>query len=396
MKFQKLELYDTDISFLFQRMKEDTIFVSDWENGIKELNIGKEAVLEVSSDNTLYNKYIYSRDLTELKGLICNYIKCNSNSSIHESNLMISSNASISGLLTAIYCQKNIAKKKILIIGPIYFTYIHLFLDLGFEVYNLSLDIFSNELIEFDELNRLLLEHKIGALLIINPLYRTGVSFKLDVIEKICFLSSKIDCFTIIDEAYGNFQWENKTNFCCNIPLINLALKYQNVILFDSLAKRVFANGMKSSIIYGDEKVISFLEKESVIYTGSLSYIQVSFLKYLFTSGQAKVKSIMLQSTKIARENYNFYLDIVKKWKKMKISSVNSGYFALIGIPTDKFNDTDEEKIAIELIETYNLMIVPYSRYNYCDKGYLYFSINLLMDREKIIKTLQICGEHFC
>lgn len=80
----------------------------------------------------------------------------------------------------------------------------------------------------------------------------------------------------------------------------------------------------------------------------------------------------------------------------MKITTVNSGYFALIGIPTRKFAHMDEENIAIELIEKYGLMIVPYSRYHYWDKDYLYFSINLLMDRKKIEKALTVCGENFC
>lgn len=396
MIIQKVEMYDTDIGFLFQRMKDDTIFVSDWENGIEELNIGEAAAMEVAEDNKLYDKYIYSRDLGELKTIICDYVKRNSISCIKEENIMISSNASISGLLAAIHCKKNLKKKNVLIIGPIYFTYLHLFMDFGIEIYNLKLDIFKNEALNIEKLGDLILKYDIGSVLIINPLYRTGVAFEPKEMDAICKKSYELGCFTIIDEAYGNFLWKGEEDYCCNIPMINIVLKYDNVILFDSLAKRVFANGMKSSIIYGDKKIISFLEKETVIYTGSLSYIQVSFLKYLFTTGEKKVKAIMSKSKEIVKENCRFYQGLTEKWDDMKITTVNSGYFALIGIPTRKFAHMDEENIAIELIEKYGLMIVPYSRYHYWDKDYLYFSINLLMDRKKIEKALTVCGENFC
>lgn len=392
----KVEMYDTDIGFLFSRMNSDTIFVSDWENGCDKLNVDIEEVLNVVQEESLYNKYIYSRDLRELKGTVCNYIRGVAGTDIDESNVMISSNASISGLLTAIYAKKNVNKKKILIVGPIYFTYVHMFLEFGFEIYNYKVDIFSGKDIDVEYIMDFSEKEGIGLVLVINPLYRTGIAVQNDILDDLCYKAKEINCFVVVDEAYGNFGWNNKEGTCCNVSLVDIILKHENSILFDSLAKRVFANGMKSSLIFGNKEIISALEKDSVIYVGSLSCIQTSFLKYMYTDGRSSLKRIMNSSLEVAQSNFCFYKKFICTWKRMLISNVNSGYFALIGIPKDKFEYQEEEQIAIELIETHNLLVIPYSRYNYFDDDYMFFSINLLMDRDVVSKALTIIGENFC
>lgn len=388
MKVEKVEKYDTDISFLFSRKKEKTIFVSDWENATEELFLNENVLDDISRDHSLCNQYIYSRDLFQLKERICSYINKAGTEKIQKENIMISSTATISGMLVAKFLKKRNVKK-VLILGPIYFTYVHLFYENGIQLFNLQFDLFEEIQLSEEVFKKIIKDNEIDACLIISPLYRTGVELPTETINMICEVMEYRKRYTIIDEAYGNFSWNRDKNYLCNIELINTIIKYSYAIMFDSIAKRVFANGMKTSIIYSkDTEIIKEIEKDSVIWVGSLSYIQVNFLNYVFSIGEKEIINIMDRSRDIVKNNYQYYKQLLKENENMRVVEGNSSYFSLISIAKDKLKDKTEEKIAIELIEKYDVMLVPYSRYNYTNEDYLYFSINLLMKREDVEKSL--------
>ena len=301
MIVELVQKYDTDISFLFSRKREDTVFISDWENSTENLFLSEKTLAEIASNHALCNKYIYSRDLCDLKETICSYINEAEGIKVSSKNIMITSNATISGMLVSKFLKRK-GVKRVLIIGPIYFTYIHVFYDDGIVPYNLKFDMFKPFELQEEEFKKIIEENSIDACLIISPLYRTGVELTDQRLEMICRIMESRRGYIIIDEAYGNFSWEKGKSTLCNIALINRIIKYPHAVMFDSIAKRVFANGMKSSIIYArDENIIKEIEKDSVIWAGSLSYIQVNFLQYVFNEGKEQILDIMNQSSEVVR-----------------------------------------------------------------------------------------------
>lgn len=393
MKIEKVKKYDTDIGFLFSRKTDKTIFVSDWENASEDLFLSEDALDDIARDHSLCNRYIYSRDLVQLKENICNYISESGTEKIQKENIMISSTATISGMLISKFIKKKNVKN-VLVIGPIYFTYIHLFYENEIQLYNLQIDLFDEIQLPEDVIREMIEEKEIDACLIISPLYRTGIELSIEVIDMICKIMEQKGGYVIIDEAYGNFPWNRKRNYLCNVGLINTIIKYPHAIMFDSIAKRVFANGMKSSIIYSqNEEIIKEIEKDSVIWVGSFSNIQINFLQWIFSTGKNNVIDIMDRSSVVVKSNYQYYKQILEMDSNLQIVEANSSYFALVSMDRSKFRNKTEEEIVIELIEKYNVMMVPYSRYNYTNDNYLYFSINLLMKREDVEKALRMISK---
>lgn len=153
------------------------------------------------------------------------------------------------------------------------------------------------------------------------------------------------------------------------------------------MSKRVFLNGIKSSIAGASADLIRKMELKSVHLAGSLSYVQVEMLKELYSGeNTAFIERIIEKNIEYFRQNFEL-LKTLCRGTPVRIMPCAEGYFCLAEIPNPSGEDSME--MAVRIIKRSNVMTIPHDRYLYFTPQKYTFRINLSVQKEKLLAGMR-------
>lgn len=381
-----VESYSTDIKDILELLNNDSIFISNWDKDYNILNFDTNIIEKSVHQRSHQNTYIMSKNMCEVKEKIINFFSKN-NIKLCPNNFTIVSNGTCAATISILNLfQKQVSK--FLCIGPIYFTYVQLLNILKKQLFYWDIDLFEKPSVDLYNLERELLSNDIKCIILIQPFLGSGVDFELSYIKKILSLCEKNKIYLIIDLIYGNMDW-NTHNHLHNFELVKLVTASNYCILYESISKRIFLNGIKNSIIYSNANIIGQINRDSEICLGSMSYIQESLLDVIY-----RPKNLITTNSKItaslsyASNNY-YLLQTLLINTDFQICDTTNGYFTLVAIPKKYFQHSDDKEITHEIFQKCNVLTIPHSRYYYNKQDYYCFRINLVLDTKDIIVAMQ-------
>lgn len=376
--------YETSIDWLLNISDKDTLFISGWDKSPSILNFDEELLKSISSNYENVNKYIMAKDMIDAKKqIVRNHTK--NLFTLKHSQVSIVSNGTSAAFISLLQVRKK-NKRNVLFIGPIYFTYKHLSCLFDFRMFHMNINPFGEIIIDLKKLEKELLSNEIDCIIISIPFFGTGVTMSNKLICMIISVCEKHGIFSLIDYVYGNMEW-NRPEAIHNYKLVNMVTTSNHAILYESIPKQIFLNGIKHSIIYGSSELIRSINIDSEICQGSISYVQESLLNRIYSNDEYIVRSIE-NAKRFANNNYHLICTITRD-TGIIVSNANSGYFALIGVPVSYFEANNEKDIAKEIHVKKKILTIPHSRYYYSLKDYYCFRVNLSLKTESLIEGIE-------
>lgn len=274
MNIQSVNNYSTDIHDILElASNENAYFISSWDKNDRILNIDTNIVEQSIHQLEHKNTYIMSKDMEILKKQISSYLSEQGIETTKEC-ITIVSNGTSAAFISLLQTFKRGATN-FLFIGPIYFTYIHLLNIFGKKIYHYDINLFEKITFDFNKLEKEIREKAIHSLILIQPFFGSGMTLNDSILEKFISLCEKQHIYLLIDYVYGNMEWDSFSHIH-NTKLIQMAITSNFCILYESISKRIFLNGMKSAVVFSSKKFISDINIDSEICLGSISYIQES------------------------------------------------------------------------------------------------------------------------
>lgn len=394
MHMKLVKNYSTDIQDILKLSNsENAYFISSWDKEESILNLNPDLVTKSILEKEHINTYIMSKDLVELKETIATYLS-ESDYKISKDCITIVSNGTSAAYISILQFFKCNAQN-FLCIGPIYFTYTHLLNIFNKKLYYYNINLFENIEIDFSELRKELKHNNIQSIILIQPFLSSGVNIEDSILKKIIELCEESHIYLLIDYVYGNMSWDQPTHIH-NKELIKLVTNSDYSILFESISKRIFLNGIKNSIIFSSPKIIDSINIDSEICLGSISYIQESILNTIYSSDNIQyIDNFITESLNYVSNNYKLLQALLLN-TDINLCNSTCGYFTLIEIPKKYFKCNNDKEIMNELYEKTNIVTIPHSRYYYNSYSYYCFRINLATDTHNLLeavqKILHICG----
>lgn len=394
MHIQSVTNYSTDIHDILElASNENAYFISSWDKNDRILNIDANLVEQSIHQQEHKNTYIMSKDMEILKKQISSYL---SERGIKTSKkcITIVSNGTSAAFISLLQTFKRGATN-FLFIGPIYFTYIHLLNIFGKKIYHYDINLFEKITFDFTKLEKEIQENAIHSLILIQPFFGSGIALNDSILEKFISLCEKQHIYLLIDYVYGNMEWDSFSHIH-NTKLIQMATTSDFCILYESISKRIFLNGMKNAVIFGSNKFISDINIDSEICLGSISYIQESLLHTIYSPNNiTKVNQFIINALDCASNNYDLLCTLILG-TDIKICKSTCGYFTLLGIPKINFKSSKDQDIIKELYNRTGIVTIPHSRYYYNSSEYYCFRINLATETYELLnaieKLLHICS----
>lgn len=387
MNIKKVKDYSTEIKGLLSLSNPESVFISSWDKDEHILNINNDLLFKIANDYSNVNRYIMSKDMIDVKNEIHNNFITNG-VNLNINNFTILSNGTSAAFMSFLQLMKK-GIKKTLVIGPIYFIYKKLSEILNIELYYWNIDPFQYRInINFESLINELKQNKIKAILLTLPFFGTGVSLGEKSIYKLIEICEDNKIHIVIDYIYENMTWKSNERIH-NYKLIERILSFDYCIIYESISKRVFLNGVKNAIIYSNTKTIEGINSDSEVCLGSISYVQEAFLKYMYDSVNLPIiyRSIE-ESITHCENNYKLLRTLIMDTDAL-LTYTDRGYFCLMAIPINYFSKREDYDIAIEIIQKCNVITIPHSRYFYSKKDYYCFRINLTLQTDVIIEAIQ-------
>ena len=386
--------YSTSIDDLLINRDSQTIFLSTWDRNISENDVPMEIINEsVSITLEDISKYQYMDEMHELKEYISNSISTKE-SQISPSMIAIATNGTASAYLVL----KTLAQKKHLrplLLTPIYFTYISSLKELCDSIEFSQVFYQEDIIINLSEIEHIITEESINTMIINDPIFGCGVAVKEEIYELLAALCKKHEITLIIDYVYGGMEWCEERWYLPH-HLQRLLTKGLDIIVIDSLSKRLFINGIKSAVIYGPPSFICEIEKASVYTLGCMTYSLVSLIKELYDPHNiGTIFNAVNKNIINAKNNYQLICSLLLD-KNCFIEKCDSGHFALIKIPYDILKMSANSCIAKSILEKCNVITIPHDRYLYFNDKYYCFRINLLSDRTSILTGIRSIIKQLC
>ena len=384
-------LYDNTIDELLWESRKyeiqnhkSPIFISDWNPSEKDI-IPVE--LHKSSDeNPHFNNYtyLYSIDDVGYKNKFYDFCK-NFNHDLGNMGFSLFSNATIALYITFKYLATcNI--KNILVFSPCYFTSESALKSLGYHI--TYYPVISAEDFDFERLVCEFTRNMTQAILITDPIFGTGVSFGLQFYKTLIQKCKQLDIKIIIDYAYGNMLWNERTHII-NWTLLSM-LNSCDCFLIDSLPKKLFLNGSKFSLLYANSKDISIIEKIALFIEGAFSAVQFkSYYDCYDLSNIDSINKIINRYIDQAKKTFRLLKAFLIDREDCQITASNSSIFSLIGIPRHSTIEYDLQ-YAQRLIRDYGIFLTPHSRYHFTSEKTFFFRVNLLKSSSELLESLSI------
>lgn len=386
--------YSTDISDIVKLANNrNACFISGWDKSDQILNIDDKIIEQSIHQQIHKNTYIMSKDMEELKQKISLYLSENG-LKISKNNMTIVSNGTSAAFISLLQTFKKNASN-FLCIGPIYFTYMHLFNIFKKRLYNYNLDLFQKIDIDFIVLEKELIDYEIHCIILTQPFFGSGINLKESDLKKLVLLCQKRKIYLLIDYVYGNMDWKCESHIH-NSKLISLIISSDYCSLYESISKRIFLNGMKNAIIFSSPNTIHDINIDSEICLGSISYIQESLIYTIYSPENLEnVNYFIRDALAYALNNYNL-LCTLTLGTDIKLCKTTSGYFTLMAIQKSYFDSEEDQAIVKEIYQKTGIVTIPHSRYYYSSANYYCFRVNLVIETNTLLTAvqtlLQICS----
>lgn len=385
IKITNVKEYNTNINDILNLVNEDTVFISSWDKSDNILNMDANILEKSISDLKHINTYIMSKDMLKTKEQIAD-ILCKKIPQIGIDNVTIVSNGTCASFISILQLIKN-KVKSCLIVGPIYFTYFNLLKTFDFDIFNLSFDLFAPISIDFLKIEDELMLYNIDCVILIQPFFGSGINLSNSNLKELLELTERLKVYTIIDYVYGNMNW-NSDDYFIEDFLIEKVINSQYCILYESISKRIFLNGLKSAIIYGNPSIIKQINCDSEVFLGGISYVQESLLNHIYNKDTVEVLNQTISNILLYAQNNYLLLKTLLLQSDFILSSTESGYFSLIGIPFKYFRSLISVNITKEIHDKYKILVIPHTRYYYETEDYFCFRVNLAMETSKLIPAI--------
>lgn len=390
--------YDSNIGNIINpALRSKKFFISDWDlNNPKFYNIPScfTNKTSLSEKTPAIEQYYFVNEMESYKNIFAKNQKLPAKII---KNISIFPNGTVAAyLILELLFEKRTLNS--LLLSPTYFTYIDMIRKLNGSIYYYqTLDDSGNLMFDIAEFEQQLISHRIGLLVITEPLFGSGISLPPNLYTKIFNICHHLNIFVIIDYLYGGMPWNNNIDLLSEMKF----LKYnENFFLLRSLSKNLFLNGAKTCLIYGSQKYVREIERQSVYKLGSLSYKQLEvFLNLYSAKNKYIVETYIKNICTYCSINYEILYSLCVG-TKVKLTNCQEGIFCLMGIPKNCFRSLDDNRISEELSDKLNIITIPHSRYLFFSNAYYWFRINLSYSKEvllsnvnKIIRYVNKSGE---
>lgn len=395
MHIELVNSYSTDIQDILVLAKNDNAcFISSWDKDDQILNIDADLVEKSVYQQEHKNTYIMSKDMNILKDKIISYLN-EQNLEISSDYMTIVSNGTAAALISLIQSFKR-NSTNFLCIGPIYFTYIHLLNMFKKQLFHYNLNLFDEIDIDFIALKKELIDNDIHCIILIQPFFGSGIELPDSKLKKFISLCDEQKIILLIDYVYGNMKWDSKSHIH-NSRLLQMVTSSKYCVLYESISKRIFLNGMKNAIIFSSPNFIRDINIDSEICLGSISYIQESLLQMIYSPDNLQnVNLFITDALSYASGNYALLCTLILG-TDIKLCKSANGYFTLMAIPKSYFNSIEDKDISKELYQKTGVVTIPHSRYYYNSINDYCFRINLVIETNELLtavqKILQICSD---
>ena len=373
-----------------------SIFLSDWNKQDETYGIDRallsNALIKSEEDA---DKYFFIDETHEVKTWLSNVFTDATTCKVNTCNFALSSNGTATIFLILYNLCKN-KKLRVLLFSPIYFTYVKLLKELSVSIDFLQIVNEGKITLNYDELTEVINSKCINLIILNDPLFGSGLSFGKENYIKLAEICRKCHIKLLVDYMYGGMEWDYSASIINNF-LLNITMDNKEIILIESMSKRIFLNGIKTSLAFAHSNLIRDFEISSVHTIGTLTSPQVSMIKQIYDPlNSQSILNTIEKNINIARENYSLLKTLVMG-TGLYLSNCDSGYFCLMYIPYSIINTCiDNQLIAEHIIENVGVLTIPHDRYlHFCSSAYC-FRVNLSIPTStlqiSISKLLSFCN----
>ncbi len=364
--------------------KEKAIFISDWNAELERITYPSIGIGKNLNDKNTIGNYYYWTDELNYKSHFQQCYQELFQTELSSENFLIGSNGSSSTMLS-LMALKELGVNKILAFTPIYFSAIRLFELLDYQMYRFDLDIRNDFRINIELLEMEIVRNNIEAVFITDPIFSSGIEISESIYDQINNLSRKYNIWIVIDYIYGGMNWES-SNFIISNKIPHITNTFSNYIVIESIAKRLFVNGIKTSIVFSTSQIIKKISRLSIYTVGSMCCLQLNMLKNIYYVENAHIiNGLIEKNVHQASRRFNRILSLTKG-KNCIISSCNCSYFFLMGIPYQY--QIDDIGYAVNILKQIGVLTVPHSRYLMTNNQYYIFRVNLLINEQDLFLGL--------
>lgn len=367
--------------------RKTPFFISDWDCA-DNLVYRPEIILKDSLKKSLTNmdKYFFIEDDFG-KDRILQFFD-NFNIFLDKDSFLIGPNASLM-LTTAFIALKDMGIRKILIILPVYFSIPQILriLDINYIKYN---TVFPKYQLNFEDIKSTIRKNHIDAIIITDPFYGSGVNVPLNFYNMLINYLNKQNIYLIVDYARGAMKWDfNTLTHLFDFQLYNILKKANNYIFIESISKRIFVNGFKSSLLFSNYEIIKKIRKLGDCFIGSMSAGQMEFLSNLYSISNIMSINDIIQKNIIKAQNHYELIKTLLLGTDIIYTVPTDGNYILIGIPKYYFKNESDINIFHKILYSFDIYTLPQSLYTFEDLKYFIFRVNLLLKTDELILALQ-------
>jgi len=383
-----MDSFSSNIDYLEKYTNPETFFLSGWNKEPTIMNMSTPLIADAACCfKDKQNSYYFMSENYEVKKRFFDDIISTNIMNVSANNISIAPNGTSALFLAILSIKHKYDISGVILISPIYFSIINVIQMFSLNLHYYQADIFSNDIIDFDELKKVIKNNDIGLLIITDPLFGTGIPIDESNYKSIIKMASEFGIWVMVDYTYGGMEWERPVTFI-NRFLVETIVNYPKILFVESISKRLFINGIKFAIMYANSDIINTIEDMSESFIGSFSYVQDELFRRIYEPANASfvIKQIEKNIDHIKQTFAS--VKSVLLGKNQFISNCASGYFALMRIPLQRLNGLSGNDAAIAMINKVNIFTIPHSRYLFMSKDDYYFRINLSADRSLLLLNI--------
>lgn len=381
--------HNTNIDKLLVEYEKNhnNIFLSDWNKPHCIPNFDQtisQKALKDSLENI--NEYFFIDEMENLKKWFCKQFISSEKIEVMPNYFAITSNGTSSAMLSLQTLNMTESIRPILL-TPIYFSYINLLKSMGTDIEYYQIIKDGNLNINYLELIDTITKTNSNILILNDPVFGSGILITNDIYKKLISICDKYHMILFVDYVYGGMEWNTRPSLLNNF-LINSIQDGKPIIYIDSISKRLFTNGIKNSLVFANPEIIDKIERLTVYTTGCITAPQVSYFKELYNNENYEIVTDTIENNIVmAKNNYSLIRTLIT-YTNFYISNCESGYYCLLNIPYTLFETKNNMKIADSILKSLGILTIPHDRYLYFDDSYYSFRINLTIDKEKLLISI--------
>ncbi|MGE4463324.1 MAG: aminotransferase class I/II-fold pyridoxal phosphate-dependent enzyme [Arcobacter sp.] len=357
--------------------------ISGWNGDVSKLFIPIKSIQKATNSSIVENSnYLTIDELIPMKAQMAYLLQQNYGLHISEFDFTVANNAT-NALFMILVVLMNSSGRNILTSKPYYFTvdYMNTIIENSVN----HIDIYSKDSFQlnFNVLEDIIKQKKTNILVFTDPIYSTGKSLSLDDykhIEEICCF---YNVYAVFDCAQSGNRWIDNSYF--DNKKIALITNSKNLVMFDSLSKQLFINGIKFSNIYANSSIIGKIQEIFEAVSGSFCVTQIRLINELYSLDGKQEIDICTKHNITHFINTYSSLDRILKNSNYSIFKPDSGNFAMIFHKELHLNEHSEKLFYSYFLNKYNLAVFPTKYFDFSDDEHFGFRVNLALSENELI-----------